>query len=852
MLAPEAGLAVGDLRRSPGLSERDHLLLGDAPLTVVVAPAGFGKTTVLNTWRARTPSSVYGTFDAFYRTGARDAGLVLARCARELTDAEDAVAEAMDTLTGDKGGGLGAEFVAELARVLREISGPYVCFLDDLHGLSEEVCRDVGRLIGSVADQRHRFVVASRTELPWPVERWRVAGFAATTTTDELRLTPDEIARLLPPDATQLAPVAHRVTEGWPAAVRMISRRLAADPNPDLDIEAEMLDLVNYVTAEMIPELSDTELRVLTRTSILQPFPASVAITVSGEAVAPGVLLDARERTSLVGVLDDGHYSFHPVLRAALQQQLAYAEPGLDQQLHKRAAEAWLDEPDSFTALSNALDHLIAARAWTEAIDLLGQRLVEIEQHGQLDRFVEWVDLIPGRWWRHDTAMVLQYSYARLRIGRPALPIGSLRAPDTGGTSHAAAVAKLTYAWMTGWTTDPQEALRLCAQAVPLRTLTDQASEPRWVPSHVPISALELTAQMATAEANAMLGRWDRAIEGLHRVLQHRSDVPPIQLPVVHGTLSYSLAARGDVADARAHAEQALQVAADAGLVAHHVRTVPALLGLATVAAMTGDPEGALTTLQCAAERCRPSRAANLLALCGQVAALSGASHSYLADIDPPLTPASIPIVEQFTTAAAARDLSRLGDHAGAERLLRSTEAHELTLGTWVEILLHRAERRSVRRWLARLDKPTTTHARIVRLLAEATVAEGPSDTSRRTVEAAGLASEGHLVGVLMNAPVQLWQPLDADRSPHPMIIETLAKLDGPTLLTEQLTSRELEVLRLLPHVGTTGELAARLFVSENTANWHRRNIYRKLGVHRRQEAVARGAELRLITAVPA
>lgn len=829
-----------------GMAEREHLPLGHAPLSAVIAPAGFGKTTLIEGWRGRTSSAAYGTFDRFYRTNARDIALVLTGCAHDLGVADDSIAEVIGLLAPD-GAGMGAEFVTRLGEALREVPGPYVCFLDDLHGLSEDACRDVGRLISMVADAQHQFVVASRVGPPWPLERWRIAGFAEVVTADRLRLTREEITRLLPAEASHLAPAAHRVTGGWAAAVEVIRWRLAANPNFDLDLETEVLDLVDYVLAEVLPVLPESEMRVLTRTSILQPFPTSVAVAVSGEMTAARILFEAHRRTSLIAALDDGRYSYHAVLRAALQRQLTHTEPELEQELQLRAAEAWLDEPDSFTALSNAVGHLIAGRSWADAVELLRRRLVQIDQNSRLDRFVEWLEAIPGRQWRDDVEMVLQYSYANLRIGRSAQAIESLHDPAIDRNEHAAAVAKLTYAWNTGWTADPDEALRLCQQAAPILAALDKAVERGGIPQFPGVRRFELAAEIAVGQANALLGRWEAAIEGLQGVLRHRSEIAPVQLPVVYGALSHALAMLGDVETARARAEEALQIAADAGLVNHHVRTVPARLGLAVVAAMTGDRDAALAALHDAAEHCRPFRAANLLAACGQVAAMCGVSHSYLADVDPPLAAAALPVVEQFTVAALARNRSRLGDHVGAERLLRTTSPHEATLGAWVEILLHRAERRSVRRWLARLDKPSSKHGRIVRLLAEAAVAESVPEASRRAFEAADLASEGHLVGVLMNAPAQLWQMLDAEHSSHPMIIETAAKLDGPVVLTEQLTARELEVLRLLPYVSTAGELAARLFVSENTANWHRRNIYRKLGVHKRREAVARGIELGLI-----
>ncbi|WP_162233016.1 LuxR C-terminal-related transcriptional regulator [Nostocoides japonicum] len=830
------------------MAERDRLALGDAPLTAVVAAAGFGKTTLVEGWRRRQARAAYGTFDAFYRTNARDVGLVLADCARELGAAEDVLVDAIGLLPPD-GDRLGAEFVFRTAEALRGIGEPFVCFLDDLQGLSAETGRDVGRLISTVADPQRRFVVATRIDPPWPLQRWRVAGFAEVVTADRLRLTGDEIAELLPPELASRAPAVSRVTGGWPAAMEVVRWRLAADP--DLDLEKEVLDLVDYVIEEVLPELPEAETRVLTRTSILQHFPASVAVAVSGEVTAARILHDVQRRTSMVTQLPDGRYSYQAVLREALHRKLSQVEPEAEEHLHRRAAEAWLDEPDTFSTLSNAMDHLIAGRAWTEAIELTRQRVGEIDRHARLDRFVGWLDAIPGRQWRDDLEMALLYCYANLRIGRPAQALEGLHDPTIERNARAAAVAKLIYAWTTGWVTDPREALRLCDEAEPVLISLDEAAQHEGIPQFPGVSRFELAAGIAAGRANAMLGRWDEAAEGLRRMLRHRAEVGAMDQAGVCGSLSYVLAMQGDVAAARAYAEEALQLARDAGLANHHVRIVPALLGQAASSVVTGDRDAALATLRDAASRCRPLRAANLLASCGQIAAMAGVSHSFLAEVDPPLTAATLPIVEQFVTATAARDRSRLGDHAGAERLLQTTSPHELTLAAWVEILLCRAERRSVARWLLRLPVPTDRHGRIVRLLAEASVAASAADASRRATEAADLATEGSLVGVLMNAPAQLWERLDPERITHPMLLEAAARLGTRTALPETLTSRELEVLRLLPYVGSTSELASRLFVSVNTANWHRSNIYRKLGVRRRRAAIERGIELGLVTPDP-
>ncbi|GER87807.1 hypothetical protein KDW_19690 [Dictyobacter vulcani] len=64
----------------------------------------------------------------------------------------------------------------------------------------------------------------------------------------------------------------------------------------------------------------------------------------------------------------------------------------------------------------------------------------------------------------------------------------------------------------------------------------------------------------------------------------------------------------------------------------------------------------------------------------------------------------------------------------------------------------------------------------------------------------------------------------------------------------ETLTARELEVLRLLVRGLRNKEIAARLSVSERTVNFHLANIYQKLGVSGRTEALSKALEQGLIS----
>jgi LuxR family maltose regulon positive regulatory protein len=67
--------------------------------------------------------------------------------------------------------------------------------------------------------------------------------------------------------------------------------------------------------------------------------------------------------------------------------------------------------------------------------------------------------------------------------------------------------------------------------------------------------------------------------------------------------------------------------------------------------------------------------------------------------------------------------------------------------------------------------------------------------------------------------------------------------------LIEPLTDRELDVLEELTKGLTNREIAERLMVSLNTVKTHTKNIYAKLEVRNRTEAVVRAQELGLLEA---
>lgn len=821
---------------------------GRRPLAVVTAPAGFGKTTLLRAWQRRlvatTPTATV-SFDTFRRSNALDAGRALVEGLTHVGVTPSLAAELAALLPLD-GESFGSEFVRAVEDALRAIRPGFVLFLDDVHGLQPAAARELGRLVSMAADDGHRVVVATRTEPPWPIRRWQLAGFADAITADELRLGVDEIAELLGSELAHLAARVAAATEGWPAAFEAVRWHLEVEPHGA--IESVVLDLADYVRTEVLTALDPADLRVLARTAVLEPFPPGVATVVTGDATTPRVLAETVAHTSLVTVLDDGRLAYHAVLREALRRQLVGSEPELEGELHVRAADAWLDERDSFVGLVNAVSHLVEGRSWRRAVELLRRRWAELDVRSRLDLFVYWLDEIPGRVWRDDVELMMLKGWANLRVGRVARALEVLHDPTITADRHVAAIGKVAYASAISWTADPGEALTLCEEAGPVLAGLDDAADPGRLPAYPGVSSFPLAAEIATVQAQQMLGYLDEAAEGFERVWRRRSQLVPMVQVTLCGGHAWVLAMRGELVASERHAAEAFQLAAESGA-ADHMRTVPALIASATVAALRGDRATAIAQLDDAAARCRPTRAANLLRACDLVGAMCGLTRSSLADIEPRLTPATLPLVEQFVVAASARQRARRGDPGGAEAELRTTTPHELTLAAWTEVLLATGDRSEVGEWLRSQPSPTCVHGDVVRKLADAAVAEQLDEVVVLARAAAEAAAEERLLGLLVDAPGQLWSRTEAvPLGDHLLVEAQLRVADGDREgVLAALTRRELDLLRLLPLSLTIEELADRLFVSAHTVKWHRANLYRKLGVRRRDQAVAVAIESGLL-----
>lgn len=771
------------------------------PLTLVSAPAGFGKTTLLSDWRATPDGSVRSVAWLSLDQGDNDPARFWAYVLAALR-----TLPALAALPAELDAGAPPDLcLAPLINGLEGAASDSVLVLDDYHAIEAPAIHAAVSFLVEHMPAALRLVVLTRSDPPWPMARLRAHGHLSEIRAADLRFTPDEVTEYftrtagLDLSATDISMVEQRA-EGWAAALQMVALSLDGHPDPGGFIAAfsgENRYITDYLTEEVLARQPEPLRRFLLQASILERLSAPLcsAVTVSPDSRA---LLEQIDRANLFLVpLDPArqwfrfHHLFGDLLRAYLQQ----TEPGLVPVLHGRAA-AWLAENGLFL---EAARHSLAARDyhltvqlieqhsggwWAMANPAFGELLMKIPPEvtqrspllctylawitcltGDLEQTAELVDAVERHPQLPDDirsflalmrTFLAEYSGQTYKLTEPVL-----RAPEyisEKGGADLRTTADLALAWLLYMNGQFDRAAALMVQAT-------ERDMKRRTTLAIPI-ATPMLAEIRLAE-----GRVAEAVALCRRCLSIIREWGEARFSLwgnVSAKLAEGLCAQGDLEEAEEQAREGLRV--NQAYDVHHA-VAAALHSLARVRLARGDAGEALELLA------------------QSEAATRGRTLS--------------PDLVSERTALQVQAWLAAGDLDVAVRWAR-----ESGLGV-NDPLSFRQELKHIA--LARV------------LLATGREGEAQSLLSRleRAAEAGGRAGRAAEIRRLI-------QQAKAAR-------------------TELLSERELEILRLIADGRSNQEIAAALIVAVGTVKTHVHNLFQKLEAESRTQAVARARELHLL-----
>jgi LuxR family maltose regulon positive regulatory protein len=849
-------------------------------VTIISAPAGSGKTSLLRAWVGRP---------------GPPRPLALVQVPRDQHDAQqfwlavlDAVQHATDASAGAEPSAATPDFnpSAMVDRVLSELTAAgsgVTLVVDDLHELtSPEALAQLTRLLTDLPPHVHA-VMTTRHDVRLGLHQLRLAGQLAEIRAADLRFSERETNELLAAAGIGLSAAGaarlHRRTEGWAAGVRLAAIALAGHPDPErfvAEFSGSDHTVAEYLLAEMLDRQPPAVQDLLLRTSLLDRVHGELADLLTGRPGSERVLLNLEDANAFVESLDPERawFRYHGLLVEFLRLELRRTLPADVPVLHRRAAEWFLRQGDVVSAIPQA------AGGWADAARLLADHSFRLSLDGQAQTVQALVrafppgaehpelalvramgDLAEGR--LDETAAHLAVAEAHVRTTTPdrrrrlGVALASLQLALVRRRGHLAGVVehvRFLDSPVSG-PSDEDIALGSDLRAVALLNLgTAQA----WTlgPSDAPDAERHLREGAALAR---QIGR------------------PYLEVGCL-AQLGFASLVLHSFAATRRRCREAIALAERHGWGAEPV-IAPALVMLAATLIWTGEFDEGDRWLQRTRQAVATDTGPDITLLLHQTAGLLHAARGRHA--------------EALAEFAAAEDLgSQLADEQGlASRATRWLPATQARLGLTGQ----------ARAFIAGLDDEQASSAEIgnaravicladgnpvAALAAVAAVLDGtaPVQGDVTIMEAYLLAGLAHrelgnqraanqsaeralalaetdrlVLPFAMTGSAELLEALPRHQTAHPALLaDILDILHGGSPAVEarsslppapELSPGELRVLRYLPTSLSRPEIAAELSVSPNTVNAHIRSIYAKLTVRDRTAAVQRARELQLLAA---
>ena len=884
-------------------------------LTLISAPAGFGKTTLVGDWVAgcERPAAWLSLDD-----GDNDLSHFLAYLIAALQTVSPDLGEGMLEVLQGPPPVPTEPILTALLNDITTVPDRFVLVLDDYHMIDAKPVDDaVTFLLEHLPPQMH-LVIATREDPDLPLARVRVRDQLTELRAGDLRFSPSEAAGFLNEvmgldlSAEDIAVLETR-TEGWIAGLQLsaLSMRGHNDTTGFIrSFTGSHHFVLDYLVEEVVQQQPESVQAFLLRTSILDRLCGPLCDAVLGDGSASGqATLEYLDRANLLVVpLDDRRqwYRYHHLFADALRAQLMKERPEQPADLHRRACD-WYEQNG---LRSDAIRHALASEDFARAAGLIELEWSEIRRSCfRSPTWLGWVKALPNELIRTRPVLSVGYSWELLSFGeleaaeaqmrdaeRWLEPTGDVNGPPEAGSAEMVVVnedefpslrgvlanARAYHAQILG---DIPGTVRHARRALALVSEADHYTRgiaslalgfASWTSGDLQTAHRFIAEGMASLQraGNILFAQWGTIVLADIRMTQGRlfdavrayeqalKFATAKAQPILQGTASLYLGLselhfeQGDREAARRHLLKSEELADQSALPDWRYRL---LLVQARMKRTREDLDGALDLLD-EAERLyysvpfpdvRPvaalkarvwlaqGRLDDALAWVRERGLSLDDELSYLREFEH-ITLARVRIA-QVDSDPAERSLHE--PQALLERLLNAAEEGERT-GSVIEILVLQALAHH-----AQGDIP----AALVPLERALTLAE-PEGYVRIFVDEgspmAQLLQTAAAHGIVPDYVARLLSVWEAGRQgedgPSPSRVSP-APSPPAQPLSEPLSERELEVLRLIAQGLSNRDISERLFRALSTVKGHNRNIFGKLQVRSRTEAVARARELDLL-----
>ena len=850
------------------------------PVTVVSAPPGSGKTSLLRAWARRS-------------TGLRRVAFV--SVVRDQQDAQrfwSAVLDATVRPSSSVGPEMQPAARAPLAAdelvdsIVSELAGHVdrvVLIIDDVHELkSADALAQLEHLL-TILPSSARVVLSSRRDPPIRLHQLRLAGELAEIRAGDLRFTESETRELLASSGIVLsdsgAASLYERTEGWAAGLRLAVISLTGHADPErfvAEFSGTDRAIGEYLMAEMLERQPSEVQSMLLRTSLVDRLNGELADLLAGRAGSERILLELEDANAFAVSLDPERtwFRYHQLLADFLRLELRRRFADEVPDLHRRAARWFADHGE----VVEAVRHMLAAGDWPDAARLVADHSFTWVLDGQAGTIDAVLEAFPEGASADHPDLALAHAASELNHGRLAEAAAHLELAESQVQSAPPARRRLLAVALA--------ALRLAlarrngqfGEVIDQANLLD-ASFSDESNHQIPMSSdLRAVALLNLGIAERWSRRFDEAERHLSEgaVLAHAIGRPYLEVQcrshLIFPTALVSLAS------ARERGRQAVALAERYGL-GDRPLMAPALGLVAYWAIWVGEfdeGEGALRRAwELAEPQVDPAAAVLLHMVTGQLHAARGqhqaALEAFAAGTQAQALLTGVHALATPVVTWLAATQARLGMPDAARETLTGLSAESEPMGFFcnARAVICMAEGDPAGALDVLRDVPDITpRTGPGFILVETHLLAGIAHLELGDRNAAAAAAEAALAAAepdrlmfpfAMTSAAELLDVLPRHETAHGALLADVVDLlrgepapsvgRRPVSLREELSPSELRVLRYLPTNLTRPEIARELYVSINTVNTHIRSIYSKLGARDRSSAVQHARELRLLSA---
>ena len=837
-------------------------------LTLIAAPAGYGKTSLITSWLRSFTGSTRKIWLSLEKND-NDPARFLSYWAAAWNHIIDFDLENVLVLLDAPQLPPFQSILDEIINALARLKGPTILVLDDYHIITNPLIHEILEYFLERQPHQAHLVITTRSDPPLPLARLRARGQMVEIRASDLRFTEDEASHFFN-QSMHLALKDEEVqslemrTEGWAVGLQLAALALKNLPDPQRFVEnfrGSHRYVLDYLAEEVIRQQRDELREFLIQTSILERFNADACEAITGHPDSQALLSELERANLFLISLDDERvwYRYHHLFADFLRTELSKTRT---EELYKKAA-LWSEQKN---LLSEAVQYAITSGDLELLADIVDRGLKKDINWsgGNLTLYETWLDALHPQAFQSRPELSLNASHILYLLGRfdsaekqvdlaeqtlhdlPSSPekeqmlaMASLYrgvlAAVQGDTDQA--IEKITFARERL----PQENYLQHARGLFSLGLAYQLSgqfalavENYLKSSQKAQSAgvlyLAIHALGAAAEVQISQGQLTQAEQTCHQAIQIAGgkQLPPLGL--VESILGRIALERNDLAAAEEFLQNGIALSRRGGLIDDII------LG-----------KGYLYSLH--AYQGRVSEAFEIIQEVDTVIQGFGMERMSI------LVAAHIANLQLFT--GQEEPAKQWAAEYQTVRARLSREFAELTL---VRILLKTGDRENVPSILDALLKRGHAQGR-VRTVMEVMILMALYHRAEKNItdavdwlsQALEMAAPEGFIRIFLDERNEILDLLPKARQAAPDLVDVIlgssqAEKEAPSSPLEQLpdplSEQELRVLGLIVAGKTNREIADELFISVGTAKWHVHNILQKLGVGNRSQAIARAREL--------